>query len=265
LLEWTLTPVTIRRALDQDQALFAWRAAVVAGHRDTRDVLVEVLDSPRGQPVLTWLLHDAWPLSWSGPVLDALQPGIGDGAGRAGLCATAMAEPTRDRRGLMTGIRQEPYGGFNFLVDLGTGSPTEPDAGFEERGPFSEHVDVIEYRNGNDPTNEPRKITGLATVQDISLKRGVIGSQTLYDWFDEVRGGSESASRDVTVVLLSEDRSTQVMIWKLLRARPVRYRGGPLHGRRSDLAIEELVLAYERLEVETAWRSSRGPRRQRGR
>lgn len=151
----------------------------------------------------------------------------------------------------MSGIREAPYGAFNFIVDLGTGSSTGPDAGFEECGPFSEHVDVIEYRNGNDKTNEPRKITGLATVQDISFKRGVIGSQTLYDWFDQVRNGSESAQRDVIVGLLSEDHSTRVMTWKLLRARPVRYRGGPLHGRSSDLAIEELVLAYERLEVAT--------------
>jgi phage tail-like protein len=152
----------------------------------------------------------------------------------------------------MSGIRQVPYGAFNFIVDLGTGSSTGPDAGFEECGPFSESVDVIEYRNGNDSTNEPHKITGLATVQDVSFKRGVIGSQTLYDWFDEVRGGSESALRAVTVALLSEDRSTRVMTWRLLRARPVRYRGGPLHGCSSDVAIEELVLAYERLEVETA-------------
>jgi phage tail-like protein len=149
----------------------------------------------------------------------------------------------------MSGIRQVPYGAFNFIVDLGTGSATGPDAGFEECGPFSERLDVIEYRNGNDPTNEPRKITGLATPQDISFRRGVIGSLTLYQWFDEVRNGSESALRDVTVALLSEDRSTRVMTWRLHRARPVRYRVEPLHGRSSDLAIEELVLAYERLEV----------------
>jgi hypothetical protein len=75
-LEWTLTPVTIRRALDQSQALFAWRSAVVAGQPDTRDVTIELLDAPGGQPVVTWMLHDAWPLSWSGPVLDALAPGV---------------------------------------------------------------------------------------------------------------------------------------------------------------------------------------------
>lgn len=151
----------------------------------------------------------------------------------------------------MSAIRQLPYGAFNFVVDLGTGSSTGPDAGFAECGPFSERVDVIEYRNGNDPTNEPRKIAGLSAVQDVTFKRGVIGSQTLYDWFDEVRGGNESAPRDITVTLLSEDRSAQVTTWKLHRARPVRYRGGPLHGRSSDIAIEELVLAYERLEVTT--------------
>ncbi len=77
----------------------------------------------------------------------------------------------------------------------------------------------------------------------------MIGSQTLYEWFDAVRNGSESALRDVAVTLLSEDRATQVMSWRLFRARPVRYRGGPLHGRATELAIEELVLAYERLEV----------------
>ncbi len=76
VLEWTLTPVTIRRAIDGSRALFTWRAAIVAGQADTRDVFIEVHDSPRGQPVLAWKLEQAWPLSWSGPVLDALQPGV---------------------------------------------------------------------------------------------------------------------------------------------------------------------------------------------
>jgi hypothetical protein len=76
VLGWTLTPVTIRRALDQSQALFVWRSAVVAGQPDTRDVMIQLLDSSGGQPVLAWMLHDAWPLSWSGPVLDASSPGV---------------------------------------------------------------------------------------------------------------------------------------------------------------------------------------------
>jgi phage tail-like protein len=151
----------------------------------------------------------------------------------------------------MSAIRQVPYGAFNFLVDLGTGASDGPDAGFEECGPFSERIDVLEYRNGNDLANAPHKISGLSSPQDVSFRRGVIGFATLYEWFDQARSGSQSAQRNVGVTLLSEDRSSQVTTWKLVAARPVRYRGGPLHGRSSDLAIEELVLAYERLEVAT--------------
>jgi phage tail-like protein len=76
VLEWTLTPVSICRALDDSRELFVWRAAIVAGQPDTREVTIQLLDSPRGQPVLTWKLQEAWPLSWSGPTLDALAPGI---------------------------------------------------------------------------------------------------------------------------------------------------------------------------------------------
>jgi hypothetical protein len=41
-----------------------------------------------------------------------------------------------------------------------------------------------------------------------------------------------------------------VYTWKLLRARIVKHVSGPLNARRSDVAMQEMVLAYERLEME---------------
>jgi hypothetical protein len=41
-----------------------------------------------------------------------------------------------------------------------------------------------------------------------------------------------------------------VQTWKLLRARIVKLTSGPFNARGSDVAIEEIVLAYERLELE---------------
>ena len=38
--------------------------------------------------------------------------------------------------------------------------------------------------------------------------------------------------------------------WKLLRARAVKHVSGPFNALCSDVAIEELTLAYERLELE---------------
>lgn len=146
--------------------------------------------------------------------------------------------------------RDRPYGRFNFLVDLGTGSTDGPEAGFQECSAIASEVAVVEYRNGNDRENSPRKLTGLARVQDVTLTRGVIGSLALFEWFEQVRNGSQDALRTVTITLLSEDHSEPVLSWRLLRARIVRYVAGPLEAKGGDVAMEELTIAYERLELE---------------
>jgi phage tail-like protein len=143
-----------------------------------------------------------------------------------------------------------PYAQFNFLVDLGTGATDGPQAGFQECSRIGMSVDVIEYRNGNDRSNELRKLTGLARYPDVTLKRGIIGALDLYDWLNAIRNGDETAYRTVTVQLLSEDHTQVVQTWKLLRARIVEHVSGPFDARCSDVAIEELTLAYERLELE---------------
>jgi phage tail-like protein len=145
--------------------------------------------------------------------------------------------------------REHPYGRFNFLVDLGTGSTDGPDAGFQECSAIGTEVALVEYRNGNDRENAPRKLPGLTKVADVTLKRGLVGSLTLFEWIRAVRDGTVER-RNVTIQLISEDRSGAVMTWRLLRAFPVKYVAGPLDARGNDVAMEELTLSYERLELE---------------
>jgi phage tail-like protein len=146
--------------------------------------------------------------------------------------------------------RERPYAQFNFLVDLGTGSTDGPQAGFQECSEIGMTVDVIEYRNGNEKENSVRKLTGLARYPDVTLKRGIIGSLDLYQWLNDIRNGNEAAYRTVTVQLMNEDHTTVVQEWKLLRARPVKHVSGPFNAKGTDVAMEELTLAYERLELE---------------
>jgi phage tail-like protein len=150
----------------------------------------------------------------------------------------------------MAVLRDRPYAQFNFLVDLGTGATDGPEAGFQECGALSMSVDVIEYRNGNDKENNPRKLTGLARVSDVTLKRGIIGSLALYKWLDQIRNGDPAGLRTVVIHLQNEDHTAIVMTWKLLRARIVKHTSGPLNGKGTDVAMEEITLAYERLEIE---------------
>jgi phage tail-like protein len=150
----------------------------------------------------------------------------------------------------MAVLRELPYAQFNFLVDLGTGTTDGPQAGFQECSPIGMAVDVIEYRNGNDKENAVRKLTGLARAGDVTLRRGIIGSLDLYDWIDQVRNGDQAAVRTVTIQLLSEDHTAVVQTWKLLRARIVKHVSGPFNAQAAGVAIEELTLAYERLELD---------------
>ena len=140
--------------------------------------------------------------------------------------------------------RNRPYGNYNFLVNFGNG-----DGGFSEVIIPGIVIDVIEYRNGNDPENAVRKIPGLTKYPDVTLKRGLVGALELYAWINDVRNGN-AAARNVLIQLQSEDHTTVVFTWRLQRAWPSRYSFGPLNAKGKDVAIEELVLTYERLEIE---------------
>lgn len=150
----------------------------------------------------------------------------------------------------MAVMRDRPYVQFNFLVDLGTGSSDGPDAGFQEISGIGMEVTVAEYRNGNEKENSVRKITGLNKATDVTMKRGVIGSLTLYNWLNQIRNGDQNALRNVVIQLQNEDHTAVVQTWKLLRARITKHTSGPLNAKGTDVAMEELVVAYERLEME---------------
>src|SRR5512137_2932529 len=146
--------------------------------------------------------------------------------------------------------RERPYVQFNFLVDLGTGKTDGAQAGFQEVSGIGMEVTVAEYRNGNSKENGVMKITGLNKSTDVTLKRGVIGSLDLYQWLNQIRNGDQSALRNVTIQLQNEDHTAVVQTWKLMRARIIKHTSGPLNAKGTDVAMEELVLAYERLEME---------------
>ncbi len=148
----------------------------------------------------------------------------------------------------MPTLREDrPYMQFNFRVEI-----DGKEGGFQEVSGIGTEVAVSEYRHGNDKENNVRKMNGLNKAADITLKRGAIGSKVLFDLLDEVRTGKSGNGKSVTIALMDEDRSnaTPVMTWKLKNARATKVTYGPLNAKGGDVAMEELVLAYERLELE---------------
>jgi len=145
--------------------------------------------------------------------------------------------------------RDRPYVQFNFLVDLGNGTEG-PQAGFQELSGIGMEVTVSEYRTGNAKENSVMKITGMNKSTDVTMKRGVIGSLDLYEWLNDIRNGDQNAMRNITIQLQNEDHTAVVQTWKLMRARPIKVTHGPFNAKGTDVAMEEMVLAYERLELE---------------
>ena len=148
-----------------------------------------------------------------------------------------------------TGKRNDLYGQFNFLVHLGAGNTKGPQAAFQECN-IGIEVTLAKCHKRNEKENSPRKITGLNKSTDVTFKRGVIGSLTLSNWLNDIRNGKQAAIRDVTIQLRSEDHCGVVQSWKLTRARIIKFVSGPMKAKGTDVAMEELTLAYERLEME---------------
>lgn len=146
-------------------------------------------------------------------------------------------------------MRDTPYGVFNFLVNLGDGSEGAVIGGFAEVSGLNAEITIAEYRNGNAKVNYVSKVPAIHKAGDVTLKRGVIGTQNLNEWLEQIRTGDVTAKRNLEVKLLSEDRSDVVVTWKLINAMPIKWTGPTLTAKGgSDVAMEELVLSVEHIE-----------------
>jgi len=146
--------------------------------------------------------------------------------------------------------RDNPYGAFNFIVALGgaqgDGSEGSVVGGFSDCSGLGYDITYAEYRNGNEKFNTSRKVPNTHKVDDITLKRGLIGSTDLFEWIKGVRDGVADP-RSVTITMLDEAR-TAVATFTLRNAQPKKYSGPTLAAKGGEVAMEELHLVHEGIE-----------------
>ncbi len=147
--------------------------------------------------------------------------------------------------------RDNPYPAFNYLVSLGgdqgSGDEGQIVGGFSDVSGLGFEVQYADYRNGNEKVNTVRKVQNTFTVEDVVLKRGLIGSADLFTWLKDVREG-DIDPRVVTVTLLDEARNA-VSTWKLQKAQPKKWTGPTLAAKGgTEVAMEELTLVHEGIE-----------------
>jgi len=140
--------------------------------------------------------------------------------------------------------RSTAFGVYDFFVSIIGGKAL---GGFSAVSGPQIKVAPANDRAGNGTANRPGKVQSFQKVNDVTLKRGVVDSSELWNWIQAARTNAANAKRNVSIT--QRDASGQTVItWQLQGVVPVKYTGPSLAGKGGgDVAIEELVLASERL------------------
>ena len=134
---------------------------------------------------------------------------------------------------------QYPQPVFHFIVQWdGTRM------GFSEVTGLTQVKQATEYRDGSSI-----KMPGLRKFSNVTLKRGVVkGDNQFFKWLSTVKLNTVER-RDLIINLLNEEHQP-VMVWKVMRAFPVKVEGPQLKATGNEVAIESIELAHEGLELQ---------------
>jgi phage tail-like protein len=143
--------------------------------------------------------------------------------------------------------RKDPLRNFNFLVEIG--GITQ--AGFSDCTGFGASSDPIEYREGNEnPNTDPktmRKLPGMTKYNNITLKWGLTDSKELYDWYRRISKGIVDRKNGSIVVLDTE--GNEKVRWNFINGWPTKWDGPDFTARGSEVAIENLEITHEGIEL----------------
>lgn len=171
--------------------------------------------------------------------------------------------------------RQSLFGNHSFFVEFAPreGGSFAPGDGIDAAalGSFSE-ISGLEASMEHKVIKQGGRNYGAAmragqvNFGTVILKRGIVRSQSLWRWWsifagaDGYRDGRPiKANRcDVLIGMIASSAPTKkddaperkaALGWKLVNAMPVKFRAGDLNAKGSDVAIEELHLVHEGLEM----------------
>jgi phage tail-like protein len=152
--------------------------------------------------------------------------------------------------------RIDPLPAFNFLIALLDTSSSFSAiksgvmglalGGFSECSGLESTLEIEEYLEGGVNDRVLRFPTRFSYT-NIILTRGVGFSEDLWLWHQEFVEG-KGKRRDGLIILQNEMR-LPVKIWSFSRGLPVKWSGPTFNATASEISIESLEIAHEKLEL----------------
>ena|SRR5688572_9146043 len=140
------------------------------------------------------------------------------------------------------GAYVDPYRAFNFKMEV----QGITEGHFTEVSGLEARVVPITYREAGN-SQVVHYVPGRTEFGAITFRYGLTKSRELYDWFmSGVKGKVQR--KNISVVLLDSDGTTEVLRWNLISAWVTEWRGAVLDAQSHEVAIETLTLVCETLD-----------------
>lgn len=141
--------------------------------------------------------------------------------------------------------REYPYSAFNFEVRIyPDGQSTKLCGGaFAECDGLDLSLEVKTIRQGGDNRRQIR-LAGPATFAPMTLKRGMTRGLDLWRWFSATLD-DPGLRADADLLVYAADGNTLQLQLALSRCLPVKLKTPTLNAREGLVAVEELQLVYE--------------------
>lgn len=120
-------------------------------------------------------------------------------------------------------------------------------ASFSEFSGLGVKVKKETYPEGG-VNNYQRVILGKPEFYDVTLKRGVTDDLGFWEWLNQTVSDGKKQRHNVNILLFNQAGET-MQSWNLIAAVPIAWKAPSLQAAANNVAIEELTLAYEGLEI----------------
>ncbi|HEV8549207.1 MAG TPA: phage tail protein, partial [Polyangiaceae bacterium] len=156
-----------------------------------------------------------------------------------------MADPAND-------TTKYPFTSFNFAVDINVPDVSSRvcNGAFAECDGLELTMEVKTIREGGNNGRQLR-LTGPLNFGQLTLKRGMTAGFDLWKWMNGVLA-NPGLRADAEVVVLGPDGREERARFILSRCVPIKLKAPPLNAKDGLVAVEELQLAYESLELKQA-------------
>lgn len=131
-------------------------------------------------------------------------------------------------------------GNFNFRVEI----EGVTQGAFRNVEGLDSETEIVEYQDGDDLVL--RKRPGRTKFSNIVLKRGFVNTDDLWQWRKKVVEGK--LERKSGSIVLCGDDGEEIMRYNFFEGWPCKWKGFTLDGKGTDVNVEEIELAVEKIE-----------------